>query len=58
MASVDPYIASLRDWANLKALPEDVRNGIEAAIRDSIASYRSGNMFVLPNPALLIAAVK
>lgn len=57
-ASVDPYIASFRDWANLEAFPEDVRNNIEATVRESIASYRSGNVFVLPNPAILITAVK
>lgn len=57
-ASVDPLIASFRDWANLEAFPEDVRINIEATIRENIASYRSGNVFLLPNPALLIAAEK
>jgi ubiquinone/menaquinone biosynthesis C-methylase UbiE len=57
-ASVDPYIASFRAWANLEAFPDDVRNNIEVTISESIASYRSGHVFVLPNPALLIAAMK
>ena len=57
-ASVDPLIASFRDWANLDAFPEEVRKNIEATVRENIEVYRSGNVFVLPNPALLIAAVK
>jgi SAM-dependent methyltransferase len=57
-SSMDPYVASLSDWANLEAFPTKVRDGIEATVRERAGSYRSGNVFVLPNPAILIAAVK
>ncbi len=57
-SSIDPYVASFCDWANLEAFPKKVRDGIEATVRERAALYRSGNVFVLPNPAILIAAVK
>ncbi len=57
-SSMDPYVASFHDWANLDAFPEKVRDGIEATVRERADSYRSRNVFVLPNPALLVSAMK
>lgn len=57
-ASIDPFIAAFRDWANLKAFPEQVRSRIHATVRERAASYRSGELFIMPNPAILVSAVK
>jgi SAM-dependent methyltransferase len=57
-ASLDPYLASFADWANLNAFPKNVRDAIEATVRDRAGAYRSGNVFVMPNPAILISGVK
>jgi ubiquinone/menaquinone biosynthesis C-methylase UbiE len=57
-SSIEPYIASFRAWADLETVPRSVRDAIETTVRDRAASYRSGDAFVLPNPAILISAVK
>jgi len=56
--SLDPYVAAFRDWANLDAFPERDRDRIEVTVREKAESYRSGGVFVMPNPAILISAVK
>ncbi|HSR50433.1 MAG TPA: class I SAM-dependent methyltransferase [Acidobacteriota bacterium] len=56
--SLDSFLASFHDWADLGAFPEQLRTKIEAAVRERAASYWSGDAFVLPNPAILISAVK
>ena len=57
-SSIEPFVASFRDWANLGELPKKVCDGIEAAVRERAKSYRSGHVFVIPNPAILISGVK
>jgi len=57
-SSVDPYFAAFRDWANLDTFPKEVRDGIEATVREKAQKYRSGDAFVFPNPAILMSAVK
>ena len=57
-ASIDAYLAAFRDWANLDAFPNEVRDGIEASVRERASVYRSGNVFVMPNPAILAAGAK
>lgn len=57
-SSLDPYLAAFADWANLGALPEAKRRAIEASVREAAEPYRSGDDFVLPNPAILITGVK
>jgi SAM-dependent methyltransferase len=57
-SSVDPYLAAFADWANLAAFPKPVRDAIEATVRERAGSYRAGNLFVFPNPAILVSAVK
>jgi len=56
--SLDPLVASFHDWGNLAAFPADVRDRIESSVREGAERYRSGDGFVMPNPAILIAAVK
>ncbi|MBC8329845.1 MAG: class I SAM-dependent methyltransferase [Planctomycetes bacterium] len=56
--SIDSFLAAFRDWANLDALPIDVRHAIEGTVRERAGAYRSGDAFIMPNPAILITAVK
>ena len=57
-ASLGPYLAAFRDWANLDTLSNEVRDRIENSMRKGAESYWSGNAFVMPNPAILVAGVK
>jgi len=57
-SSMDPYVASFRDWANLEVFPKKVRDRIEATVRERAGTYLSGSVFVIPNPAILISGVK
>jgi ubiquinone/menaquinone biosynthesis C-methylase UbiE len=57
-SSIEPYLASFADWANLEAFPESTRVAIESTVRERAEQYRSGNVLVLPNPAILVSAVK
>jgi SAM-dependent methyltransferase len=56
--SMDSFVASFRDWANMDAFPKEVRDSIEATVRRRAASYRSGEIFVMPNPAIIVSGVK
>ncbi|MCG8351579.1 MAG: methyltransferase domain-containing protein [Chloroflexales bacterium] len=56
--SLDSYLAAFRDWANLNAFPKQVRDKIETIVRERAGSYWSGDVFAMPNPALLISVVK
>ncbi len=57
-SSIDTFVTAFHDWANLDAFPEQVRSRIDATVRKSAESYRSGDFFVMPNPAILVSAVK
>lgn len=56
--SLEPYLTSFRDWANLGAFPENVRDAIEETVQKRAVGYRSNGSYTLPNPAILISAVK
>ncbi len=56
--SIDSYLEAFRAWANLDTFPEDIRQKIEASVREKAESYRQGDMYVMPNPAILISGVK
>jgi ubiquinone/menaquinone biosynthesis C-methylase UbiE len=56
--SIDSLLAAFRDWANLDTFPADVRNAIEETVRERAGAYRQGDAFVMPNPAILMSAVK
>lgn len=56
--SIDYYLDSFRDWADLNAFPESICQQIESTVQARAESYRSGNGYALPNPAILITAVK
>lgn len=56
--SIDTYLTAFRDWANLDAFPEAIRNAIETTVRERALEYRSNGSYSLPNPAILVSAVK
>jgi len=57
-ATLDPYLASFRDWADLGGLPAETRAAFEATVREGAAVFRSAHGYAMPNPALLITGVK
>lgn len=56
--SIDSFLAAFRDWANMEAFPSDVWNAIESAVRERAGAYWRGDAFTIPNPAILMSAVK
>lgn len=56
--SLDSYLASFRDWADLESFPRSARAGIEATVRKSAEAYRIGSAYIMPNPAVLATGVK
>lgn len=56
--SLEPYLTAFRDWANLEAFPEEVRNAIETTVRERARAYKADGIFTMPNPAILISASK
>jgi ubiquinone/menaquinone biosynthesis C-methylase UbiE len=58
MTELDHYISFFSNWANLAALPATVRGSIVDTVRTTAGRYWSGDEYVIPNPAILVAAVK
>jgi SAM-dependent methyltransferase len=56
--SIDSFLAALGDWVNLEAFPKNVRDAIESTVRERARVYRRGDAFIMPNPAILLSAVK
>ncbi len=56
--SIDSYLAAFGDWSNLDTFPTDVHRAIERTVRERASAYRDGDVFVIPNPAILMSAVK
>lgn len=56
--SLEPYLTAFRDWANLEVFPDNIRIAIETTVRDRATAYRSNDVFTMPNPAILVSAIK
>lgn len=56
--SLESFLAAFRAWANLDTFPTDISNVIEATVRKNAGVYRRGDAFTMPNPALLVSAIK
>lgn len=56
--NIDSYLGAFRDWANLAVFPPEVRGAIESTVRERAESYRNSGQYVLPNPAIMLSAVK
>jgi hypothetical protein len=58
MASIDSLLAAFADWANMEALPENTRAAVETSVRQAAAAYESVGKLRIPNPAILLTALK
>lgn len=56
--SIDSFLSAFWDWANLETLAPDIQRAIEATVRERAANYRQGDTYTMPNPAILLSAVK
>ena len=56
--TMDSFLSAFGDWAALETLPGETRGAIEVTVRERAAAYRQGDSFVLPNPCILMSAVK
>lgn len=57
-AALEPYLAAFYDWADLGALPRETRDRVERSVREKAEPYRSGGLFSMPNPAILVSGEK
>lgn len=58
MKSIDSFWNGFSDWANLDAVPKDSRAAIEADVRQGSNAYRSNGELVIPNPGILVSAIR
>ncbi len=56
--SIDSFLAAFRDWANLETFPTDVRHAIGSTVRERAGAYHDGDVYIMPNPAILMSAVR
>jgi len=58
MPSIDRLLAAFADWANMNALPAEIRGAVETDIRQGSRRYESSGTLTIPNPAILVSATK
>lgn len=58
MPSIDSYLDGFTDWANLGAFPAATRNAIEEDVRRAAQAYARSNRLAIPNPVILVSAVR
>lgn len=58
LSSIEPLLDAVHDWAQMDALPGSVRSAIESTIREKAKAYESDGALTIPNPAILVSAVK
>lgn len=58
MSSIDSLIEAFGTWAQIDSFPADIRHAIEADVRDAAVGYEKGSGIAIPNPMLLISAVR
>lgn len=56
--SIESFLDAFRDWADLETFPAEAQKNIENTVRKNSAAYKDGETLVMPNPAVLISAVK
>ena len=58
ISSIDSYLNAFRAWGNLDTMSDSVRTAVESAVRNNAKGFESGGMLTVPNPAILMSAVK
>jgi hypothetical protein len=58
MASIDSLLAAFGDWANMDSFPREDSDAITATVRERSKVYDSGSDVRIPNPVILVSAVK
>jgi len=57
-SSIDSFLDAFRDWADLGSFAPAVREAIESTVRERAAAYLEGDLYVMPNPAILVSATR
>jgi hypothetical protein len=57
-ASVDTLLAGFADWAQMDAWPAAGRAAVEVDVRAASRAYEADGVLTMPNPVILVAAVK
>lgn len=58
MDSIDSLLDAFRDWADLGALPQGIQRAVEQSVRTGAGAFASGETLAIPNPALLLVAMR
>jgi len=58
MSSLDAYWDGFSAWANLSGLPQNLKEAVKADVRQAAKAYQNGAGFAVPNPAILVTAVR
>lgn len=58
MSTIDSLLAAFADWVNMNALPAETRVAVDADVRQASRSYESSGKLTIPNPAILMSALK
>ena len=56
--SVDTLLAGFGDWAQMEVWPAEGRAAVEADVRAGARAYESGGVLTIPNPVILVTAVR
>jgi SAM-dependent methyltransferase len=56
--SADTLLAGFGDWAQMEAWPEAGRVAVEADVRAAARAYEADGVLTMPNPVILVAAIK
>ncbi len=56
--SADTLLAGFGDWAQMRAWPAEGRAAVEADVRAGARAYERDGVLTIPNPVILVSAVK
>lgn len=56
--SIDSYLKAFSDWAAMDTFPEPMADAIGTSVRTKSEAYRKGSGIEIPNPVILVFAIK
>jgi len=56
--SIDSYLKAFSDWAAMDTFPKATADAIRTSVRTKAEAYRKGSGFEIPNPVILVFAIK